>query len=421
MSISVGALRESVDALTPLDGVDPARLSGEEATAWVARVARLRHAADAVLAELAQRIDHLSEPETGRFARTKGFAGSGALVAEVAQVSQADASKLISIGHAMPGPGGAGFPHVAAAVRAGDLGLDKATVIRKTLSDLADVPAGLERTLVARALRLPFAAVRRMCFQEFSRLDQAALEERERRQRAARYVRWFDEPDGMLGLHARLDAVTAAPLRAWLDAEVRRGLNDQRGESLEEQRDAGQIGADALGALARHVLGCEGEASGVKTTLVVHVTKEELESGVGTARCDGIEQPVSISTLRALAVDAAVLPVVMGGESLPLDLGRARRLFSPAQRQAIAARDGGCAKCGAPVARCDVHHIRWWSRGGGTDIDNGVLLCVGCHHRVHDYGWEIVVERGQVWFVPPASIDPGRRRQPGSSARLVAA
>lgn len=421
MSISVGALRESVAALDPLDGVDPARLSGDEATAWVSRVARLRHAADGVLAALAQRIDELSEPEAGRFARSKGFAGSGALVAEVAQVSPADAGKLISIGHAMPGPGSTGYPYVAAAVRSGELGLDKATVIRKTLSDLVEPPVDLERALVERALRLPLAAVRRMCFQEFARLDQAGLEERERRQRAGRYVRWFDEPDGMVGLHARLDAVTAAPLRAWLDAEVRRGLGDQREVPVEEQRDAGQIGADALGAMARHVLGCESEASGVKTTLVVHVTKEELESGVGSARCDGLEQPVSISTLRYLAVDAAVLPVVMGGESLPLDLGRARRLFSPAQRRAIAARDGGCAKCGAPVARCDVHHIRWWSRGGGTDIDNGVLLCVGCHHRVHDYGWEIVVERGHVWFVPPASVDPGRRRQPASSARLVAA
>src|SRR5688572_26818121 len=103
MRISVDALLDCVAAMAPLDGVDPAHLSGEDATVWVERAARLRHATDAVLAALAQRIDELSDADAGRFARAKGFTGPAALVAEVAQVSPADAGKLIAIGHAMSG------------------------------------------------------------------------------------------------------------------------------------------------------------------------------------------------------------------------------------------------------------------------------------------------------------------------------
>jgi 5-methylcytosine-specific restriction protein A len=111
------------------------------------------------------------------------------------------------------------------------------------------------------------------------------------------------------------------------------------------------------------------------------------------------------------------MPAVTGAGGLALFLGRATRFFTPAQKLAIALRDGGCARCGVPVARCDVHHIKFWSLGGPTDIDNGVLLCSGCHHRLHDFGWEIEVIAGEVWFIPPASVDPRRERIPACATR----
>ena len=39
-------------------------------------------------------------------------------------------------------------------------------------------------------------------------------------------------------------------------------------------------------------------------------------------------------------------------------------------------RDGGCFQCGAPMHRCELHHVREWHRDGGrTDIDNLVAVC----------------------------------------------
>ncbi|KJL32140.1 HNH endonuclease [Microbacterium azadirachtae] len=68
------------------------------------------------------------------------------------------------------------------------------------------------------------------------------------------------------------------------------------------------------------------------------------------------------------------------------------------------------------------HHIEWWARDhGGTDLDNGVLLCETCHHLIHDNGRDIRIEgigvRAKVWFLPPPSTDPLRTPRLGGRAR----
>ena len=79
--------------------------------------------------------------------------------------------------------------------------------------------------------------------------------------------------------------------------------------------------------------------------------------------------------------------VVIDGPSEVLDLGRTRRLFSPAQRKAMAIRDRHCRAegCDIPAAWCEAHHANNpWSRGGRTDLADGLLLCSFHHHRAHD-------------------------------------
>ncbi len=437
MRISTELLRQRVDALAALDGVDTDALSGDDASAWAAAVAQVRHANDAILAALAQRIDALSSADAraGRFARQKGFGGASGLLSEVGELSAADAGKLVALGNALAGPpstAGEGndagtvapqprFPYLAKAVREGWLGTEKASIVRRTLEDLTVETAEIEVSLVDRARQRSVTAVRKMCAFELARCDQAALEQQEARNRKSRYLSVIQEPGGMVGIHGRLDAVSAAPVKAWIDAQVRAQMTAERELADGERRQPGQIAADVLVAMARHSMGCDAPGTGVKTTLVVRVDKKDLEAGTGLAQCDAVEGPISAGALRLMAVDAQILPAVMGGASLALDLGRAARLFTRAQRLAIAERDGGCAKCGAPVARCDVHHIRWWSRGGRSDIANGVLLCVGCHQRLHDHGWEVEINRrGHVEFIPPPSVDPQRRRQPASPTRHAA-
>ena len=66
-------------------------------------------------------------------------------------------------------------------------------------------------------------------------------------------------------------------------------------------------------------------------------------------------------------------------------------------------RDRECTfpSCGARRFT-QAHHIRWWEEGGGTDLDNLVLVCSFHHRLVHEYGWRLKRNRGAPveWFCP---------------------
>lgn len=121
--------------------------------------------------------------------------------------------------------------------------------------------------------------------------------------------------------------------------------------------------------------------------------------------------PVDPTMIRQLACEADVIPVVLGGQGEVLDVGRSQRLFSGRLRQAITARDGGCAApdCSIPAPWCEAHHVQHWQHGGPTSVQNGVLLCSHHHHAVHAAAWEIRVEEGIPWFIPARYQDPEQR------------
>ncbi|WP_426976764.1 DUF222 domain-containing protein [Pseudarthrobacter sp. O4] len=128
-------------------------------------------------------------------------------------------------------------------------------------------------------------------------------------------------------------------------------------------------------------------------------------SNTGTLMFTG---PVTSSTVRRIACDADVIPVLLGGEGRILDIGRASRVFPPHIRKALTARDRGCAfpQCTIPASWCEAHHISYWSRGGSTGTGNGALLCSHHHHLIHKEQWNIQMRSGIPWFVPPPHVDP---------------
>jgi hypothetical protein len=115
--------------------------------------------------------------------------------------------------------------------------------------------------------------------------------------------------------------------------------------------------------------------------------------------------------IRRLACDADLIPVVLGSAGQVLDAGRAERLFTEEQRKVLYARDRGCTSpgCTVPVPGCEAHHVIPWSRGGPTDIANGALACPFHHHLVHEGDWEIIMDRGVPYWIPPPRVDASRR------------
>jgi Domain of unknown function (DUF222)/HNH endonuclease len=101
--------------------------------------------------------------------------------------------------------------------------------------------------------------------------------------------------------------------------------------------------------------------------------------------------PIAQETALRLACDTSVIRAVMAGRSEVLDLGRATRVVSRAQRRALVLRDCGCGfpGCDRPPKWCDAHHIWHWVSGGPTDIANLVLLCRRHHVMVHEGGWKL--------------------------------
>jgi hypothetical protein len=139
--------------------------------------------------------------------------------------------------------------------------------------------------------------------------------------------------------------------------------------------------------------------------------------GTGTLLFTG---PVTASTIRKIACDADIIPVVLGGEGQVVDIGRASRVFPPHIRKAITARDRGCAfpQCTIPAPWCEAHHITYWSRGGTTGAGNGTLLCSHHHHVIHKEHWSIQMRTGIPWFIPPPHLDPARKPRRNTYFRL---
>jgi hypothetical protein len=97
-------------------------------------------------------------------------------------------------------------------------------------------------------------------------------------------------------------------------------------------------------------------------------------------------------TAQRIACDADVWRAILDpATGQPLQVGRKYRLVPPWIRKALLIRDRGCRfpGCHAPPAWTDAHHLLAWIRGGGTDLDNLIMLCRWHHGLVHEGGWHI--------------------------------
>ena len=124
-------------------------------------------------------------------------------------------------------------------------------------------------------------------------------------------------------------------------------------------------------------------------TVVVTMTLETLAGGLAAATLDTGDR-IAAHTARRLACEAGIVPVVLGGRREVLDVGRRKRLFTRAQRIALATRDKGCTAVGCRTAAwfCHAHHDQPWATGGTTDLANGRLLCPTHHRTAHDPRYE---------------------------------
>jgi hypothetical protein len=132
------------------------------------------------------------------------------------------------------------------------------------------------------------------------------------------------------------------------------------------------------------------KAGGVPATIVVAMTLESLLGANAAATLDNGER-ISAAEARRLACEAGIIPVVLGGKSQPMDVGRQRRFHTEAQRIAIMLRDKICRaeNCDHPAAMCHIHHLDQWVKGGKTTVEDGILICPRHHTLAHDSRYDM--------------------------------
>jgi hypothetical protein len=341
------------------------------------------------------------------------------------------------------------MPTTAAALAEGAVSVDHAGVIARTMVDL---PGGLsteqervaESTLAGWAREHDPVTVGRLARHLIHALDTDTLAEREQRTYQRRELRFSEAGDGSTRLSGRLDAESAAMVRAALDPLAAPCPGP---DGTQDPRTAGQRTADALVELARRACTTGGlpAGHGVRPHLAVIVSLDSLTTRTGDRAGDGPDNagrygypaggssaaagglgsgrgwtptapgelgwggPISAEAVRRIGCDAGITRVITDPASVPLDVGREQRTVTAGQWAALVARDRGCAfpGCTRPAEWCIAHHIMHWADGGPTDLDNLVLLC-GHHHRVvHHGGWQVAMAADRrPQFLPPPWVDP---------------
>jgi hypothetical protein len=165
--------------------------------------------------------------------------------------------------------------------------------------------------------------------------------------------------------------------------------------------------ADALLEVVHHALdtGVVPATASQRTHLVLTASVETVMGLEGAPGGDlefgGV---VPAATVQRLACDASIRRVLLGPDSVPIDVGRNLRVPAAATRDALRRRDGGCVwpDCVRPASMTIAHHLLHWAHGGPTDMNNLVLLCHRHHWNVHEGGWQLVrCDGGRMLALPP--------------------
>ncbi len=256
----------------------------------------------------------------------------------------------------------------------------------------------------------------------------------ERQRRASTMSRWVDRSTGMWNLRLAVDPERGAMIDAAIEHGVqrRRTMEPTGGQTFTELEidtvvalltSQAVIGGRDGGADGSGGDGSDAAPRGSGSTrplpeISVIIDLETLTTGVfgagSVCETSGLGgTPLPPATVRRLACDASVIPVVLGATSVPVDVGRSARLATEAQRRSLRAIHPTCAHpdCTRAFDRCRIHHVVPWERGGRSDLANLLPLCLEHHQLVHEGGWSLTLDEdrwstwrrpdGTVWFEGP--------------------
>jgi len=366
---------------------------------------RVLHRVESRLADLQLRV--LAAADRNEVGADSGATSTGAWLAHETRRTRAHCSRQVRLALALDDE----FAATRAALAEGRIDREQAGVVVDAVGRLTDehddLPEGTHARAEAHLLDLAGEFDAAMLHRLGKRLfevvcpeaaDQAEGERLAREEKLARrraYLSTHDNGDGTVDGRFRLPTLHAEILTKALQSLTSpRRLGEGRldpatGRTLDYRTLLGHGLMELVEShLAVDKLPTQG---GSPFTIVVTIGLDQLLSGIGVAGLDTGTR-ISAREARRLACRAGLIPMVLDGDSVPLDLGRERRLFSKAQRIALAHRYGGCAavNCDRPPAWTEAHHLDPWHQGGRTDLRRGIPLCPPHHHMAdHPDSWNM--------------------------------
>jgi hypothetical protein len=284
------------------------------------------------------------------------------------------------------------------AMGVGEIGFAHMTVMARTANAVG--AAFDESQLLKLARQTSPGKFHYKCMHYQHSVNAKAYADQQANQAERRSLRLSRAEDGCLLISGILDAIGGAVVRTALEPLARpSGAHDGR---QPEQRYA-----DALVELA---------SKGGKQIVQMQVTAS-IETLLGVIGAPGADTefslPVSSRTVERWACDCSITRVLMQ-DSVVIDVGRAERVIKGPRRRALIARDQHCqwTDCERPASWCDGHHFVHWTRGGGGEIENQILLCGRHHWKVHEGGWQLIkADDGRIVPVAP-TVTFGKPRGP---------
>ena len=431
-----------------------------ESVAEVERLGRLADAARVAVAAAAVSAGR-SLPAA---AEAIGARSGADALAGCAGISEPEARRRIALADALtPGSSMTGaatperFEMLAASVREGLIGLEAALTIareldavriRATADDLVAAELGLVTLAAARDGGVPARAehVSDAAKAWASAIDADGARPREERMLRRRSFRMgLEDADGGRSFGGYLAAELAIQLDGLIEAHRRAGTgvafvgaadgsNDASDDLDNEADDDEPIIRDArTPQQQRHdafaaVITAAARAldapsiGGASPAVLITVSVEDLHDPNGRAgdpigRVDGASTAFTRAAVERAIDRGGVQQVMLDHNGAILGIGSVQRCFTPTQRRAILARDGGCVipGCRIPAGWCEVHHVVPHRAGGPTTTNNGALLCWWHHVNIDTGPWQIMMING-VPHVRGPGVPQWRRHLPRTPA-----
>ncbi len=440
---------------TSLAAAIPARLlqlsKDEDLLEAMSAIEQLGRYVDALRVEAAAEVAHRSTGFVNRadgLAARKGCRNAGELIERVTLVSGATAARRIRLGHetrvelAAPGmPCPARFRFVSDALEAGLIGVDAASAIvaglvptfrHASIHGLKAAEEELVSCAIGTSDLVPTACtadeVRDQALVWQAYLDPDGMEPVERRAWNARGFQPGTLVGGLVCGRFALMPEVAAKLNRLFDAflsprtttEFRTAEEQAEVDEASDPRTRDQQRHDVIASMVDHYSRSDQvpKIGGAAPTVLVTVRGSDLDGNCGRGYIDGAKAPVSMRTIRHLTCTGGYQMISIDSDGGIHGMGSPQRCFTPAQRRAIMARDGGCAipGCTIPAAWTEIHHVDPAENDGPTETDNGVLLCWFHHRTIETSGWQIKMIGGVPHIKAPPWIHSDNEWRPSTKS-----